>query len=505
LSPKQKTEAKALVASHIAGQRKGALKIAALGALAILFAMAMAQKVLAHGAPDSFADLAEALLPSVVNIQTVQGDSGEEEVRQVPDLPPGSPFQEFFDDFLNQDQEQDQPRRRGVSVGSGFFLSSDGYVLTNNHVIGEAIEISVTTMDGEEYEAELVGRDAELDVALLKVDADREFTAISWGDSTNIRVGEWVMSIGNPFGLGGSVTAGIVSARNRNINAGAFDDFIQTDASINRGNSGGPLFNMEGEVIGMNTMIFTPNGGNIGIGFSIPSNDVARTSDQLLEFGRPRRGWIGVSVQSVNEEMAEALQLPRTTGAIVGSVNDDGPAEKAGLEAGDIIIVFNGIEIGDVSELVRAVSETGVDRDASVQFIRNGEEMETTLVTTERNPDPEVVAEAETAPDPLQASNGTVLGMRVSPLTASLREQYDVPEEVNGLVISNLSRRSNAAESGIRPGDIIVQVNQQKVTELEEIEGTVVSAVESGRRNVLLRIYRGGSYFMVPVSVSEAG
>lgn len=461
-----------------------------------LMTFSAVSQVSARGAPESFADLAEAMLPTVVNISTVQAVRADDQ-RAVPDLPPGSPFEEWFEQFRGPRSDEEQRPR--MSAGSGFFISEDGYIVTNNHVIGDAAEISVTTTNGDEYVAELVGRDASLDIALIKVDGSG-FKAAAFGDSNTVRVGEWVMSIGNPFGLGGSVTAGIVSARHRDIQAGPYDDFIQTDASINRGNSGGPLFNMDGRVIGVNTMIFTPNGGNIGIGFSIPAADVQRTLAQLLEFGKPRRGWIGVSIQQVTEEHADSIGFEGTEGSIIGSVQDDSPAKRAGLQPYDIIVEFNGQKVEENRDLPRIVAHTGVGETVPVRIWRNGEYMTLSLTTGELQlPEDTPVADAEATVAP---ASSIVMGMKVQALDDDLRETYEIPEDVDGLVITDVEARSVAAERGLRPGDVIAQTNQQDTLELTHFESVLKSARDAGRKNVLLRIYRGGSYILLPMPIS---
>ena len=328
--------------------------------LGLLFALTMVLGALpaaAKSAPDSFADLADKLLPSVVNIsstQVVREDRGP----QAPQLPEGSPFGDSFREFFNRNQNAP---RRATSLGSGFIISSDGLVVTNNHVIEGADEITVTLSDDSQHVATLVGRDPKTDLALLRIDADRDLPAVPWGDSTKSRVGDWVVAIGNPFGLGGTVTAGIISARQRDINQGPYDSFLQTDASINRGNSGGPMFNMDGEVIGVNTAIFSPTGGSVGVGFAVPSTIVSRVIAQLQEFGQTRRGWLGVRIQTVTDEIAESIGLDKARGALVSSVTADGPAEEGGIKAGDVVLSFDGKSVDSMRELPRIVAETDIE------------------------------------------------------------------------------------------------------------------------------------------------
>src|SRR5215831_5681940 len=340
----------------------------------------------ARPAPDSFADLADKLLPSVVNISTTQtlksGQSGrgrEHAGPEIPQFPPGSPFEEFFRDFFDRGtpkggRPEAQPRK-ATSLGSGFIVDPAGYDVTNNHVIADADEITVRLHDDTELKAELIGRDTKTDIALLKVKTDKPLAAVTWGDSEAARVGDWVLAIGNPFGLGGTVTAGILSARQRDINSGPYDDFLQTDASINRGNSGGPMFNMDGQVIGINTAIYSPSGGSIGIGFAIPATLAQNVVAQLKQFGHPRRGWLGVRIQSVTPELAEGLKMPKPMGALIAAVTDGGPADKAGIRQGDVVIKFDNKDIREMRHLPRIVAETPFDTQVPVVVLRQGKEM----------------------------------------------------------------------------------------------------------------------------------
>jgi len=316
----------------------------------------------ARGAPDSFADLAARLLPAVVNVSTSQTvQQRQQSGPEMPMFPPGSPFEQFFKDFFNRqrppgNRNESQPRapeRRAQSLGSGFVIDPEGLIVTNNHVIDGADEISITLQDNTTLKASVVGRDESTDLALLRVKPDKPLPYVEFGDSDAARVGDWVLAIGNPFGLGGSVTAGIVSARGRDINSGPYDDFIQTDAAINRGNSGGPLFNMDGKVVGINTAIYSPSGGSIGIGFSIPSKLAQNVVNQLRNYGQARRGWLGVRIQQVTPEIAESLGLKEPTGAMIAGVNEGGPADKAKIRNGDIVLKFNGQEVKNMSALPR--------------------------------------------------------------------------------------------------------------------------------------------------------
>ncbi|MGD0143929.1 MAG: Do family serine endopeptidase, partial [Rhizomicrobium sp.] len=325
-------------------------------------ALAAAPSGMGRGAPDSFADLANQLLPTVVNIATTQTLKAGAAETELPDLPPDSPLQQLFKDYLNQDKNVP---RHVTSLGSGFIIDASGLIVTNNHVIDDAEEITVTLNDGTSLPAKVVGRDEKTDLALVRVKAKSPLPFAHFGDSDRARIGDWVIAIGNPFGLGSTVTAGIVSARNRDIAAGPYDDFIQTDAPINRGNSGGPLFDMAGNVVGVNSEIYSPTGGSVGIGFAIPANMVRKVIDELRQFGETRRGWLGVRVQQVTSDIAEGLGLPGTTGALIADVTPDGPAAKAGLESGDLITGFDGKPIADQRALPRIVADTAVGKTVS--------------------------------------------------------------------------------------------------------------------------------------------
>ena len=344
---------------------------------------------LARG-PDNISDVAEAVIDAVVNVSTKQ--SVDISSGAMPQLPPGSPFEEFFEEFFKNRRGQGgqggqggqngqnghpQTPRRVTSLGSGFIIDPSGLVVTNNHVISEADEVSVILNDGTTLKAEVVGRDTKTDLALLRVKPDKPLKAVKFGDSDKLRLGEWVIAIGNPFSLGGTVTAGIVSARNRDINSGPYDNYIQTDAAINRGNSGGPLFNLNGEVIGVNTAIISPSGGSIGIGFAVPSKTALAVIDQLREFKEVRRGWLGVRIQQVDDEIADSLNIKPARGALIAGVDDKGPAKPAGIEPGDVIVKFDGKDIKEMRDLPKIVAETPVGKDVEVVIIRKGKEEKT--------------------------------------------------------------------------------------------------------------------------------
>jgi serine protease Do len=455
----------------------------------------------ARGAPDSFADLAERLSPAVVNISTSQTVSGRQAGRPpVPGLPEGSPFEDFFEDFLERQGRQGAPRRV-QSLGSGFVISADGYVITNNHVIDGADEIKVIFADGESLPAELIGRDAKTDLAVLKIESDDDFPFVPFGDSNSARVGDWVMAIGNPFGLGGTVTAGIISAINRDINAGPYDDFIQTDASINRGNSGGPLFNMAGEVVGVNTAIISPSGGSIGIGFAIPAATAVSVVEQLREFGETRRGWLGVRIQSVTEEIAEGLGMDEPKGALVAGVNPEGPAQDAGIEPGDVIVVFDGKDVAEMRDLPKLVAETAIGRTVDIEVLRDGREKE--LQVEIARLDETDTADAGNGKEDKSDESGTaqVLGLGLSRLTTANRGEYNVPSEVDGVLVTYVDPASAAAEKGIRRGDVIVEVAQNDVRNPGEVAERVEEEKESGRKSVLLLLASGGDLRFVAVRI----
>lgn len=457
--------------------------------LTFAFIIAQSLGAMARGAPDSFADLADKLSPAVVNITTTT----TREVRTSPDrprLPEGSPFEDFFNEFFdNLPQDNNQGRtRKSSALGSGFVISPDGYIVTNNHVIESADEIVIEFFDGKELDATLIGRDANTDIALLKVEADEPLEFVPFGDSDIARVGDWVLAIGNPLGQGFSVSAGIISARNRSLQSGPYDDFIQTDAAINRGNSGGPLFNMDGEVIGVNTAIISPNGGSIGLGFSMSSRVVERVIDQLLEFGETRRGWLGVNIQDVDKDLAAALGLEKAGGALVSAV-PEGPASEAGIVTGDVILSFDGIEVSDTRELVNVVGNTEVGKEVRVVIFRNGES-ETIKVTLGRREDAERIAAAPEVQEPSEPVQGSAYGMELSSLNVEIRQELSIDESLMGVVVTNIDDNSDAYDKGIRPGDVIVEIAQTPVSTPQQVTKAFDDAKAAEKRSVLLKVQR---------------
>jgi len=468
----------------------------------------------ARSAPDSFADLAVKLLPAVVNVSSTQtmtaknipGGGGPE----MPMFPPGSPFEQFFKDFLNRNRpgqggnDQPRPERRAQSLGSGFIIDSSGYVVTNNHVIEGADEVSVTLQDNTTLKAEIVGRDESGDIALLKVKTDKQLPTVDFGDSSQMRVGDWVLAIDNPFGLGGSVTAGIVSARGRDIHQGQYDDFIQTDAAINRGNSGGPLFNMDGQVIGINTAIFSPSGGSIGIGFSIPSNMAKNIVMQLKEYGHPRRGWLGVKIQQVTPDIAESLGLKDAAGAMVAGVTDGGPADKAKIHAGDIILKFDGKDVKEMHNLPRIVADSDVGKQVPVVLWRDGKEVTLQTTLAERPADAQLAAvDPGAKPDATQPTDIAGLGLKVAPLNQDLRDKFQLNGDQKGVVITDVAPNTAAADRGLKPGDLIMEVQQSAVSSPADIQKQVEAARKADRKFVLLFIQREGGTQYVPLSLSK--
>jgi serine protease Do len=461
----------------------------------VAFVMLVAQALSAQARPDSLADLADEISPAVVNITTstvVAGQAGPN-----PIVPEGSPFEDFFREF--QDRNRDGNRaRRSSALGSGFVISEDGYIVTNNHVIEKADEIVIEFFSGEERKAVVVGTDPNTDIALLKVDAEKPLDFVSFGDSDAARVGDWVMAMGNPLGQGFSVSAGIVSARNRSL-SGSYDDYIQTDAAINRGNSGGPLFNMDGEVIGVNTAILSPNGGSIGIGFSMASNVVTKVVDQLKEYGETRRGWLGVRIQDVTDDVADALGLEKTAGALVTDV-PDGPAKEGGVIQGDVIVSFDGVEVSDTRSLVRQVGNTAVGKTVRVMVFRDGK-TQSLKVTLGRREEAQAVPAAQPAPEVAEPEE--LLGLTLSPLTETMRGELQLSPSAVGLVVMDVDETSEAYEKGLRSGDLLTEAGQQKLESISDLKDRVADAKEAGRKSLLLLIRRGGEPRFVALSIQD--
>ncbi|WP_160009497.1 DegQ family serine endoprotease [Rhizobium sp. 18055] len=504
--------------------------LALVAGAALLANVGFAGLVQAQGTPPtngpaSVADLAEGLLDAVVNISTSQNVKDDEGAGPAPRAPDGSPFQEFFNDFFNKQKGKQGGNHNVSSLGSGFVIDPQGFIVTNNHVIEGADDIEVNFADGSKLKAKLIGTDTKTDLSVLKVEPKAPLKFVKFGDSSGMRIGDWVMAIGNPFGFGGSVTVGIISGRGRNINAGPYDNFIQTDAAINKGNSGGPLFNMKGEVIGINTAIISPSGGSIGIGFSVPSELASGVVQQLREFGETRRGWLGVRIQPVTDDIADSLGLSSARGALVAGVIKGGPVDDGSIKAGDVILKFDGKAVNEMRDLPRVVAESPVGKAVDVLVLRDGKE-QTVKVTLGRledsdqaaaapdggeqhsgviNPDPDENQDMDQpdgdpaqpmpdakgkpdqpAPDAADAKN--VLGLSLSALSAETRKTFGIGESVDGVLVADVTPGSLAAEKGLKAGDVIVEVAQEFMRSPDAVVAKVQSLKQEGRRNAQMMI-----------------
>lgn len=463
--------------------------------------------------PPSFADLVERLSPAVVNVSTTQQVKSSGVKLQFKGLPPGKEFDQFRDFFQQFGDKFGTPEGEGsqggtprnvTSLGSGFIIDPSGYVVTNHHVVAESDDITVTLHDDTKYPAKVVGRDSKTDLALLKIESKKPLPFVKFGNSDTMRVGDWVIAIGNPFGLGGSVSAGIVSARSRNINAGPFDDFIQTDAAINRGNSGGPLFNSAGEVIGVNSAIFSPSGGNIGIGFSIPSALAEPVLKQLREFGRTHRGWLGVKIQHVTDEIADSVGLKHPHGALVLEVNDGSPAQKAGVKAGDVIVSFDGKPIEEMRFLPRTVAETKIGKQVKVTVWRDGKERELNITLGEMDETSDVAKATQEKKMPMAKSEAVeqFMGLSLVVIDDQVRREFGLKGTVSGLMVVDAKPVSSGDEMALQAHDILVEANQQALASVGDLKRAVSTAKREGKKNVLLRINRAGSMMFVTMKVS---
>jgi len=493
----------------------------------VILAGFAARGAAAHPAPESFADLAQTLLPAVVNVSSSTNAAPSGEAQDMPAFPPGSPFEQFFKDFMNKrhgdqgggtdkdegggdDDGGDAPDtapgkgHKSQSLGSGFIIDPSGIVVTNNHVIEGADEVTITLQDNTILKATVIGHDDRADLAVLKVNPEKPLPAVKWGNSDASRVGDWVLAIGNPFGLGGTVTAGIVSARGRDIQQGPYDDFIQTDAAINRGNSGGPLFNMEGDVIGINTAIFSPNGGSIGLGFSIPSGEARVVIDQLRKYGRARRGWLGVRIQPVSPDIAETLGLKGQDGALVAGVTKDGPAEKAHVQNGDVILSFNGTRLKEMRTLPRVVAETAIDSKVPLEIWRNGKDL-TLDVTVAELPDDQKPANSADKPKKIAplSQDLAALGLKIAPVSDELKQKYKLDDKVTGVVITEVTPDGLASDRGLKPGDLIVEVQQHSIASPTELLKAMADAARDGKKSVLLLVQNKDGLRWVPLPVKK--
>ena len=452
--------------------------------------------------PSSFADLAERVTPTVVNISAEhERASGRPPLPQLQ-IPPGSPFEPFFREFFERYFEggpTQPPKSRNTSVGSGFIVDPQGLIVTNHHVVRDADTITVTLQDGRKLEAELRGVDRNTDLALLSVRTKDALPYAEFGDSDAVRVGDWVIAVGNPFGLGGTVTAGIVSARGRDIRSGPLDDFLQIDAPINRGNSGGPLFDTAGNVVGVNTAIFTPSGGNVGIGFAIPSRQAQQVIEELATTGKVERGWMGVQIQMLSEDIAKSLGLEGTEGALVADVFEESPAEAAGIRTGDVILEFAGQPVPSSRRLPHLVAEAQSDKTVEVVVWRDGERRSLRLVVGLR-PDAEALASAPPTGDgESDEAKQASIGLRLAPLTAKLKARHGLPEGLEGALVVEVDPSGAAAERGLRSGDVIVRAGSLPVASPADVSRAIDEVVESGGDILLLLVEREGERRFVAV------
>jgi len=477
--------------------RRNAMRLALLMLLLLATGPSRAEAPETTPFSEVFAQLAARLVGVVVNVSTTQATvapnpKGGPEA-QLP--APGAPLDEFFRDFFGEKGAPggpNQPPSRVASLGSGFIVDPSGVIVTNNHVIANAEQITVTLSDDTTLQAEVIGRDSVTDLALLKVESKAPLPAATWGDSTKARVGDWVLAIGNPFGLGGTVTSGIISATARDIHSGPYDDFLQTDASINRGNSGGPMFNLAGEVIGINTAIFSPSGGSIGIGFAIPSAFARPIIDQLKATGKVERGWIGAHIQPVSEEIAEAVGLDKGRGAMIGAIDPGSPAAQAKLQPGDVILAFEGKPIDRSRQLPRLVADTMPDTAVKLSVWRDGKDQEVEIKVAALNPN----RPAPPAPEPEKPKpppSIDAFGLKLTKLTAELRKQFSLPETAKGVVITEVPQNSPGAAQGLRPGDLVVAIGHEPIKALEEVQQKVAAAKKNGHKNALVRVEREGN------------
>jgi serine protease Do len=485
--PQPQSKAIAVQAQRASNRYYGIITWSLIMALAVMSVMASTMTARSQSMPGSFADLVDQVGDAVVNITTSSIVAGRT-IDPQPMVPDGSPLEDFFNDFMERNNRPDQAPRRSQALGSGFVISEDGYIVTNNHVIAGADEILIEFRSGQELPAEVIGTDPNTDIAVLKVSPDAALPFVPFGDSNVMRVGDWVMAVGNPLGQGFSVSVGIVSARERAL-SGTYDDFIQTDAAINRGNSGGPLFNTNGEVVGVNTAILSPNGGSIGIGFAMSSDVVIGVVDQLREFGETRRGWLGVRIQDVTPDIAEGLGLSLVRGALVTDV-PEGPALEAGVTVGDVILSFDGQDVEDTRGLVRTVGNAPVGETVRMLVFREGE-TQTLLVTLGRRETAES-ASAPVLPEAVpEAASADVLGVTVTPLTEELRSELDLGANVDGLVVQAVDETADAFAKGLRAGDLITEVGQEPVTDVAAFETRISEARDAGQRSILMLIRRG--------------
>jgi serine protease Do len=463
---------------------------------------------------ESLAPLVKKVSPAVVNISVTQ-KADADAVAEEPELAPSpgfpnSPSDQFMRRFFEQQSPGERPHlfpqvpgspAKRIALGSGFIIDPSGYVVTNSHVVGDAGKVEVTLQDNSKYSAKIVGRDPKTDLAVLKIKADKPLPYVTFGDSSAAQVGDWVMAVGNPFGLGGTVTTGIISARGRDIHSGPFDDFLQIDAPINRGNSGGPTFNLEGEVIGINTAIYSPNGGSVGIGFAVPSNVAKTVVTQLEEHGKVSRGWLGVQIQEVTPAIAASLGLPGEQGALVAVVTPESPGAKSGLKQGDVILSFNGNDVAHLRDLPRLVAASRPDGHAEMSVWRNGQTIQLQATVGELADNDRVASAAGKEEE--QAAQADALGMHFSPLTPELQRELRLAKMLHGVVVARVDSGSPAEEVGLNSGDILVAVNQQPVNTPQEAAAKLKEIAASPKKSALLLLNRHGVTQYVGVSLGE--
>jgi serine protease Do len=452
-----------------------------------------------------FEQLAGHLSGVVVNISTTQAAAPA--AKPAPDTPPASPsasLDDLFRDFFgDRGAPNGQPGPRVSSLGSGFIIDPSGLIVTNAHVIANADQITVTLSDDTVLQAQVIGRDSVTDLALLKVDAKTPLPAASWGDSSKAKVGDWVLAIGNPFGLGGTVTAGIISATARDIHSGPYDDYLQTDASINRGNSGGPMFNLQGEVIGINTAIYSPSGGSIGIGFAIPTALAQPIIDQLKTTGKVERGWIGARIQPVTDEIAESLGLDKARGALIASIDPASPATQGGLKPGDVILSYDGKPVDRSRQLPRLVADSAPNKPVKLTIWRDGKEAEITLTVVAYDPNrPQPQPPAPEQPKPPPTVDA--LGLKVARLTPEWRKYFGLSEAAHGVVVVEVPQNTAGSTQGLRPGDLVIAAGSAPVTSPDEMLQDIAAAKKAGRKNILIRVEREGNFRFITLPV-EAG
>jgi serine protease Do len=486
----------------------GRARIIGGAAAATILSLAVAAPGYAAAPPESFADLAAKVSPAVVNVSSTHVMTQQEGQGpgEMPQFPEGSPFDQFFKQFQEQQREQQKHPRKVTSLGSGFIIDANGYVVTNNHVVDDAKDIEVTLTDGSEYPAKVIGTDAKTDLALLKVEAKKPLPYVSFGDSDTMRIGDWVMAVGNPFGLGGTVTAGIVSARGRDIHEGPYDDFLQIDAAINQGNSGGPTFSTDGSVIGINTAIVSPTGGSVGIGFAIPSNLAKPIIAELKEQGHIERGWLGVSIQELTPDLTQGMGLNTDKGALVASVQPGSPAAEAGIKSGDVVLGFGDHVIASPKDLSRVVAETQSGASMPMKIWRDGSERTINVKIAQMK---EEVASAEgsgkgSSDGPAASDTVQQLGATLAPVTDETRQQFGLADDAAGVVIADLEQDSVLADQGVRPGDVIERINDRKVANPADVATALHEARADKRSVAVMLIGRDGNDRFVAVQIGQS-